>query len=446
MLAINHQSAFSRVALRCGLVGVLTVAVTFVVFTGTISAQQYDTLQPKMQAKAAKQLASKVSAAMRNAATFQADGRDNIDRYFNTYYFPKMTQTNPGSLAELGDYREKLIKLVRGSSVPAAQQHLTSVTRTATRALSRGNYHPAVRYNSVLVLGMLDQEYASSGGNATPPVVLPEATNDLLELLEQNEFKGVKVHPSVKVGALEGLERHIRFGLDAQYADRVTKVALAVLEQEPSALGVDADVNHWIQCQAARVLARQFAAGPDAAVHTALTKLIANEEMSLEDRCCVVGLLEKITYTAAGGADAAATVVPLGKLTKAVVAKGAEEAREFIDLELGANPGTIRRRSFGNRRGNEGPKLERRRLLARLTMIDKGAKSLSDGLVDEQKVKVQSLTELLSPVMEISKDRKSLDLDVAGDVIKLEDSIDNMIASWQPAATAEEAADDEFVE
>ena len=306
--------------------------------------------------------------------------------------------------------------------------------------LSRGNYHPAVRYNAVLILGLLDQQYAG-GRVKAKPIVLSEATNGLLELLETNEFKGVKVHPSVKVGALEGLERHARFGIDAQYADRVTQASLAMLAQKPSDVDVDADVNNWMKCQAARVLVQQFKTGPSKEVHGALTQMIADDNMSLEDRCCVAGLLGKMTFP--GEADVAVTLVPLGMLTQAVVAEGAEKAQEFEDLILGNNP-SGRRRSYS--RDEEGPKLERRQLLSRLASINKGATSLTAGLNDEEKQKLQGLTDLLLPVMKASGSPKELDLEVTAKVIQLSDTIADLVANWQPAAAVVEAAKPDFDE
>ena len=81
-------------------------------------------------------------------------------------------------------------------------------------------------------------------------------------------------------------------------------------------------------------------------------------------------------------------------------------------------------------------------------LIEKGVNSLSHGLADEQKQQVQALSDLLQPVIETSVDKKALDLDIAGNVIKLKDSIDNMVASWQPVAApaAAAAADADFAE
>ena len=438
-----------RRALARAIAAMMVAAVIATVMAGSVGAQQYKSHEPKMNIRQAKTLAQDVANAMRNLAAFQGGGEAAIDRYFGDFFFRQMTLHKPSQLLHLSKYRETLFKrFLRPSPVVEAQQHLTNIALRTAKAISRRNYHPAVRYNATLIIGMLDQKYSVGGA---PPVVLPAGTKDLLELLEQDKFNDVKVHPSVKVGALEGLERHVRFGIDAQDGERVTKAALAVLAQEPSVLDVDLGVNNWIKCQAARVLARQFKEGPSNEVQAALTKLIADGEMELEDRCCIVALLEKMKYTAGAGPDVAAAVVPLGRLTIEVVAEGAEKAREFEQLIVGG-PGGGRRRNFGRRgRGDEGPKLERRQLLARLKSIEKGAGSLSNGLSDEEKQKVQALTDLLAPVMKRSEDKKSLDLDVAGDVIKLEDTINNMVASWQPAAAptaveAAAAADADFAE
>ncbi len=447
MFAEKNRGVLSRLFVRCTLVPSLVLFALVGLLAEPVVAQQYKSIPPKMSIKASKPLGLKVSEAMRNQAAFAASGQKNIDAYFKTFYFPMMTQTGPTDLARLGKLREDLFKrYLRAAAVPAAQKYLTNTTLGVMRAIVRDDYHPAVRYNATLILGLLDQKNAVGGANATPPVALPAGTNELLELLEEKEFNGVKVHPSVKVGALKGLERHLRFGLNSQYTDRVTKAALAVLSQEPSTLDVDAEVHHWIQCQAARVLARQFKDGPNAEVHAALTKLIANEKMSLEDRCCVVGLLEKMKYSGAADADIVSTLVPLGNLTKAVVAEGAEKAQEFVELMLSNNPGGRRGGYGGGQRGEEGPKLERRELLSRLVSIAKGATSLGQGLPDEGKQKVQSLTDLLMPVIKSSLNSKAQDLDVTDEVIKLERTINTIVASWQPAQPVADAADEDFAE
>lgn len=439
MFGPTHRSVTIRFVLSA-----LTVAISSVGLGQLAAAQNYKSIEPKLEVRQAKTIRGKVNQALRTGP-FAADGKKHIDDYYKKFYFPSMTQYDSTSMMRLGRLRADLMKTLRGAREPKAQQHLRDLTLSVMRAFCRDNYHPAVRYNASLIMGMLDQKFPQGGANAAAPVVLSAATNDLLELLESNEFNDVKVHPSVKVGALQGLERHVQFGMDPKFADRVTKAALAVVAQDAETLEVDADVNNWMKCQAARVLARQYKDGPSKEVHTALTALIADDKLSLDDRCCVTGLLEKITFAAGGQADVTATVLPLGNLAKAVVDQGAEGAREFEELLLGNQSFAAMGRGGGNfgggRNGPAGPKLERRELLSRLVQLDQGAKSLSAGLADQDKQRVDSLSELLQPVITQYKDSRSFDVDLIREVTKLENSVDTLIASWQPAAAVTE--DDE---
>ncbi|MGI9430109.1 MAG: hypothetical protein ACR2NM_15725, partial [Bythopirellula sp.] len=204
MFASIDRGSLSSALSSAAVVRLLVLLMTSMLLTSAVAAQRYKSIQPKLEDRAARALRGDAAAAMRNAAAFQAGGSQKIDQYFKTVYFPSMTKFDRASLSGLGKKREDLIKVLRGATVPAAQQQLTKLTMNAMRVIARDSYHPSVRYNATLLLGKLDQDYPGGGANPTPPVVLTEGTNDLLELLEQSEFQGVKVHPSVKVGALEG--------------------------------------------------------------------------------------------------------------------------------------------------------------------------------------------------------------------------------------------------
>lgn len=439
MLARNHQLS----SIHSLLVFVAMTALCWAALSNDAEAQRYDTIQLNVNEREGKTLGRNSDNALKNQSVFQQNGKQAIDKYYKDYFFRKFTQTGATDLAEIGDLRDDLLKRLRNTPVKAAQDHLTNVTLGATKLLVSRNYHPAVRFNAVLLLGALDKQYPS-GDN--PPIVLPAATNELLTLLEAEEIEGVKVHPSVKAGALEGLERHVRYGLDAQYAERVTKAALAMLSQDPKKLDVDADVNNWIKCQAARVLARQYKDGPTSEVHAALTALIADEKVGLADRCCVSGLLKLVTYTPGAEADAKETLVPLGNLTKSVVKEGADVARDFQSIILGEKRVPRRPGGFRGGEGETGPKFERRALLSRLVQIRDGARSLSNGLADAEKQQLEGLTALITPVITQSKDEDTFDVDLIREVFKLENSMDSLIASWQPAAAAPAPDDVDFAE
>ena len=358
------------------------------------------------------------------------------------YSFPKMTSTVPEDLGELGKMREDLFKrYIRQATVQPALEQLTGLTIKAMAAIARGNFHPAARYNAVLILGMLDQKLATVGANPTPPVPLPDGTKELLDLLELEEFKDIPIHPAVKTGALEGLERHARFGIDEQHANRVKKVALDIIAQENPVPGVRKSVRHWIKCQAAGVLAYQFKAGPDAEVQGALSAMLVDDTMGLEDRCSVANYFGRIDYAKASGIDGPAVLAGLGGLTKDLFADEAEEARDYEEQALEGNAGIRPGRTFRRGRGKtEGPKYGRSRLLSRLNCVTKAAKSLEVGLDEQGKGHVQSLLAALDPLTKIVIDSKSLDLEVAGEVLKAEKTVTALVGSW--AKPDEESLED----
>jgi hypothetical protein len=314
--------------------------------------------------------------------------------------------------------------------------------------IALGPYHPAVRYNAVLILGELDQQYAAKGANPTPPIPLPAGTRALLVLLEKDEFKGVKIPPMLKVGALVGLERHGRFGIDPQYAAQVTQGAINLIGQQETPAEMAPEVHHWLKCLAARVLVRQFAAGPDEAVNGALVSMIGDQEMSLEDRCCVAALLSEMDYSAVQGLDTATTVTALGNLAQAVTSDEAGHARDFIEEKLRGSAGQFQQGRFRAGRASSldtGPRYERRRLLDRLLALESGIKAVAAGADPEAKSQLQALAGPLRPVISTAGEKDTSDVDIAEPVIKLASKIDQVIRAWKSAdQPAEDKVEDEF--
>jgi len=402
------------------------------------TAQNFRSPLNKMDNGAVRALAPGVAQALRDPDSFQT-GKAKIDDFFLKYYFPLMTQSDPLSLRNLGKNRQKLFKnFLYKAKVQAAQEYITGLSLRAGRAIARDNFHPAVRYNAALIIGLLDQRYAGIGANALPPVPLPDATAELLELVEQDEVPvrdaTVPIPPSVKAAAWIGLERHARFGMQAEYMDRATQAALAVIGVAEPQEEVSSDVHHWMKCMAARMLAAQSATGPTAEIQQALAGLIADNEMGLEDRCCAAELLKKIDYKGAADLDGSATVLALGQLAQDVLEEEAKESDEFEKEAIKRAP-SIRPRGFGRRSdGPDTPQYPRRRLLNRLTCITQGADSLVDGLAEKAKQELQTLSETLKPMITVVVDKDSGDLTVTGSVKKLKIEIDRLVDSWKPPA------------
>ncbi len=431
---------------RCARVSTLA-ALAIMLLATPAWAQRYKEIDPKLTDGQARALDRTVGQAIRDRAGFGANA-GAVEDYFKKYYFPKMTQTDPDSLAELGDRREDLFRrYIRVAANAESQATLTDQTLNVVEAISQGGYHPAVRYNAVLILGNLDQKIAGGRANPTPPIPLPAATAVMLGLLEQEDFKGVKVHPSVQLGALVGLERHARFGIAPEHAERVTKAALDVMAQEDSPEEVPNDVHHMMRCRAASVLASQHRKKPDAEVQTALDALMINEKLDLDDRCFVVGLMKMLDYTQADGVDSAATVAALGSLSRDVMKAGAEVADEYQQEILGNGGGGMNRRNMfrgdGRRGGDDGPKFERRRLLSRLRAIYNGGNSLIEGAPDATKARLQSLLDAMKPARVAAADKNMVDLDIVEAVLQADRDVDQMVQSWKQVAAPAKPVGDE---
>ena len=402
-----------------------------VAFSQTVSAQQYESRAPKVKGSKARQLGSKAKAAFRDTTNYQAN-KQAIDQYFSQVYFPNMTSYSSEALGGLAKKREGLIRIIRGTKVPAAQKQLTALAFKASQGISRGNYHPAVRYNAVLILGALDEKQAT---NAAPPKPLPVATDSLLELLEKDAFNEVKVSSSLKLGALVGLERHAHCGVSEEYTQKLTQACLNVISQEEPPADISSDVFNWMKCQAVRVLTRLHAQKPNPEVQVALTKMINDSNLSLEDRCCVAALLFRINYKDAEGVEVTSTVDALGNLMKQVAADEAEKAREYEQTKIGGRVGVLRNRID--------PIYQRGRLASRLWSIGRAGSSLMAGVSEEDKAKISSLLSTLGPVMAIAADKDNVDLNVTAAVKNLESEISAVVDSWgQPADAAE--ADEDF--
>jgi hypothetical protein len=433
---------------------VISSSLLVLVLATTISAQQF--IQAPIKPDAAK-LKLAFENAVRNPAGIGA-AQEDVDNYLRGYFFPSMTRTNPDALAEIANLRERLFKQYIGQAGNAAtQEYIIGQAFTFARGMARNNFHPAVRYNAALILGDLASKVAD------PPVPLKQATEELLELTEQEHFNKIPVPESVKLGAVLGLERQTRYGIDPSFADRFTKAMIGVINSKTPE-DVDPAVHDWVRSTAALALANQYAKTPNREVQAALTSLISDGKANLDDRCLAAAGLARITYAPGADIDGKAATDAMGKLTLDVVNEAAKLAKEYQDEAVGGADlsGMGRRRGFGGYGGRggfdgagfggggveEGPKFEMRQLFNRLYNIAKGSGSLAKGVSDEDKARLEELVTELRPVRDIMEDKGAVEINVTDKVIELKASLTNLIKSWgQPVAAAEaEEADAGFAE
>jgi hypothetical protein len=435
MFALRQRVSLYRRAALCGLCLVLVGSLS-----ARALAQRYKTIPAEKETITFMSF----SSAVRNPAGLGSAQAD-VEKYLKGYHFPKMTLYTAEDLEELGKSREQLFKLMPQITNAGTRDLLNEIIFTYSRGIARGNFHPAVRYNAVLMLGDLDQQ----AGN--PPVPHAKSTAELLELIEQEQFNKIAVPESVKLGALVGLERHTKYGIDPALKDRLTKTMMKVMAS-PTPEDVDKDVHDWVRGSAALVLANQYKDGPTKEVQAALTGLIADMKMELDDRCVVAGSLGRITYPAGADIDGNATVNALGQLTYDVITEGAKLAEEYQEEALGsADLSSMQsgrgggygrgygggeyggRGGYGGGYGGEedmGPRFERRQVFARLYDVAKGASSLKAGLDDEAKARADSLIASMEPAIQVMEDKDATEVDVSNEVIALQTALTELLNGW----------------
>ena len=450
-------------------IGVVFTFTALAAFQQPAHGQNYNALKPNEQDGA---LRGKAATILRNPGAPSADDLQTLTKFF-TWYYQSMTGKSPAQLATLGKFRQDLFRILNvPNGSPVAREHVTGITIKAMTAFAKGNFHPAVRYNAALVLGQLDKEPTGAGANAPAPVPLPASTASLVDLLEGGQKNPAAIPSSVTVGALVALERQTRLGIDPQYADRISKAALAVATAAERPEDISAPVFDWMRSLAARVLANQFAKGVTPPVHTALVKLISDKKMGLDDRCAVAETITPGMYQEAQGVNIDEAAAALGGLARAVLAKEADAGEDYQNEivpedQLGSGGyggefgrgggygGEMGRGGYGGGefgggygRGGGGlqelqdqtPRFEKRRMLDRIAAIVRCGRALREAAGSDELKK--RMTDLVDPMVEVADEAakaKATDAEVAAAVIQLAADVNSLVKSWNAASEPAEA-------
>ncbi len=438
----NFVCALER---RAWLVSVLMILAT----AGSVFAQQYhnDPVDGNVRrySASAKQWLS-------NPAAYSAD-KAHFDEYFNNYYFPDMTRTDDASLGRLGEKRSDLFrKFLWATNNTQLQQDLTAMMYKKMKGIVTSRdpetntaisppYHPAVRYNAVLTLGMLDQQYSPGTAGAPKPKPLPEATTLLTQIVNFGA-DDKPVPPPIVLGAVIGLERHmqLRESLPPEAVNAMTAALLKLVLHEQPIQEMDPEAYAWIRLRAADALARQGSAGDKNSIHNALVKLITTSK-SLDDRCEVAGLLDKIEYKDVKLEDAA-TADALFALARDVAAaedKRADDFQSQVSGGVSIGPGMGRAEfmpggGFGTERVETYP---RRQVLTRLTNLRAAIAKVKPSLSAEAQKKADEVLKAIEPAKTIVTNKESTELKMAAAIRTMAAGVNKAIPA--PATEKEKA-------
>jgi hypothetical protein len=375
-----------------------------------------------------------------------AANQQKFNDFFTKYFFPAMTRTEPNEIDDVAGLREELFKkYLWPSTNEQLQKTLTVMTFSAMQAIVVGDpaqppFDPTVRYNAVLVLGLLDEQYPNPAAPQLPEKPLLNATALLLKIVNGSAANNNAYPPLVVLGALIGLERHaqLRQTLPPQAINLMTATALNFVNAAAPPAGVGADVHVWMRMRAAGVLAQLGSTGQDNQVYNALLSLVANLK-SLDDRCEAAALLEKFKYEGAK-VDGAVTAQQLLKLAGEVADAELARAIEFEEKHLTGGfqivPG--RERSDPGVSTSTVETYPRRPLTAHLVSLRSALRATKPLVPADAQAKFAALLSAMEPVIQSAGNKDTVELVLAKSVRDLVDVIKQVTAA--PPATAAEPA------
>ena len=325
------------------------------------SAQEFETIkiadryipatitlrEPKDEQSRLRQQISETKARIRDESSRAQDALKNntsrnseFDGFFKEYVFAEMTQTDDSVLSNLGAKREDFFRKYMSSDKSGAnRQHLIDqIILPTMQRIADGNFHPAVRLNAVLLIGMTNSAEGNSLANELP-TPNGSAAKYLLSLLSREQLPLY-----LRVGAITGLHRVAQIEgnlarLDGADVKQLGNYSLALTEGK--ATGQDAwprDVNYWLQRRAVQILGFLRNAGPAGEVVGALLTVLDNDKNEFYLRLDAVQALGQLNYASAGIAKVKASSESIISFAGSAMLMQSDKIRsdieEFIALNL----------------------------------------------------------------------------------------------------------------
>lgn len=372
------------------------------------SAQNYDSKPIEESARLLRYKAQQF-------AKFRQGESADFTRYMTRYVLPKLADPSPQGLGELAKTRYELFRDFVYPSEPQIQQQLTRVLLLEMGKLAQnegGNFHPSVRYNAAIVLGMLDATYADDR-TRTPAVPLP-AANELLTKLAQQGNAGGDIPATLVIGALVGLERHASLLGSLPPANRAATVAAlqAIATNDDLSLDVANSVKLHVRYMACRALAATQNLGDGNKNHSAIFSLITHEDMKLNNRARSAELLRsfRTAYGQASDLDQRRITRDLLQLASDIAA---DENQRALDYE---------RRSLRGGGGGAGlnydinlpDEYQVRRIVLRMRALTAALEAVKPAIKDAELAQaLEGVSQSIHKVRNIAEDKNVIELNLA---------------------------------
>ncbi|MGE3776935.1 MAG: hypothetical protein AB7F89_07120, partial [Pirellulaceae bacterium] len=144
-----------------------------------------------------------------------AENRGNLDLWYGKYVFRVFSHLD--QLQKLPERRKEVVDDLRRARSREARDYLLAETMKFMKVYAsntRFNFHPAVRYNALLLIGELNKEEVSTQQRYPNP--LPEALTFLID-----EYKKPNQSEALRLACMLGILRHAQLNWGRPEADRI---------------------------------------------------------------------------------------------------------------------------------------------------------------------------------------------------------------------------------
>ncbi len=176
--------------------------------------------------------------------------------WFENYVFAQFTHAR--SMGELATQRLTFVnELNTRCQSDTVYQHLANnVVLPQMQTFLTGNFHPAVKYNAMLIVGQMNQQ---SNYNPDQTRRVPVPSSAALGFLLQN-IEGAAANDAILLASWVGILRHTGMNRLTNHISGPNQVAIAtqalnLLNQDPNASGRTISGQTWFQRRALEVLA-----------------------------------------------------------------------------------------------------------------------------------------------------------------------------------------------
>jgi len=248
------------------------------------------------------------------------DRRGYFENYYTMYYFPMMTQTSDEALKGLPEERQRFFRNhLEYCKSAEAHSVLIGITLAQMQRIVTDTFHPAVRYNAMLIISNLNdvEPYRYS------PALTPEPMAKALPVI-LTEFKRVNNSDAIKMAALLGLARHLEWepfrnetnpngpiqpAIKKEIIDELT--ALATMKQPPE--GRDPAGHVWFRRRAVEALGLSCAKNSNPTIASTLDALLRDDKEPLPLRLTVATTLGRMSLPTPA-IDAKSVAIEMGYL------------------------------------------------------------------------------------------------------------------------------------